>query len=130
MYFPHNGPRLTATRPLYANKRIPSIYSRHIQRLVDCSIGTAFNVSCCEMQSRRRGRCKIAFARQVAMYLTHVAGGLSMSEVGALYGRNRTTVAHACAVVEDARDDALLDRSLSFLEFGLSARFATDGGAR
>jgi chromosomal replication initiation ATPase DnaA len=130
MYFPHDRLRLTAIRPLYANKRIPSIYSRHIQRLVDCSIGSAFNVSCSEMRSGRRGRGKIAFARQVAMYLSHVAGGLSLGEVGTLYERDRTTVAHACAVVEDARDNALLDRSLSFLEFGLSAAFATAGGAR
>lgn len=130
MYFPHNAPRLTSIRPLYANKRIPSIYSRHIHGVVECSIGAVFGVSACEMRGQQRGSGKIAFARQVAMYLAHVVGGLSMAEVGQLFGRDRSTVAHACAVVEDARDDAMLDRALGFLEFGLAAGFAPAGGAR
>jgi chromosomal replication initiation ATPase DnaA len=61
----------------------------------------------------------VAFARQVAMYLAHVGGGLCLSEVGRLFARDRTTVAHACALVEDRRDDPDFDRCLSFLELAL-----------
>jgi len=78
-----------------------------------------FQVSAREMRSKRRRRQKIAFARQVAMYLAHVAGGLSLSEVGRLFQRDRTTVAHACGVVEDRRDDPTLDRCLAVLEIAL-----------
>ena len=46
------------------------------------------------------------------MYLAHVVCGLSLTEVGALFARDRTTAAHACRVVEDRRDDAELDGRL------------------
>ena len=50
------------------------------------------------------------------MYLAHVVCGLSLTEVGALFARDRTTVAHACEVVEDRRDDPELDVRLEHLE--------------
>jgi chromosomal replication initiation ATPase DnaA len=62
----------------------------------------------------------VTFARQVAMYLTHVGAGLPQTEVGRLFARDRTTVAHACAVVEERRDDPVFDRSLEVLETVLS----------
>lgn len=63
-----------------------------------------------------RGRSRVAFARQVAMYLAHVAFGLTLTTVGRAFGRDRTTVSHACALVEDARDDPDIDRTLELLE--------------
>jgi hypothetical protein len=40
------------------------------------------------------------FARQVAMYLAHVSFGLTLTQTGALFARDRTTVAYGCGVVE------------------------------
>jgi Bacterial dnaA protein helix-turn-helix len=68
-----------------------------------------------------RGHSHTAFARQVAMYLAHVAWGLSMTEVGQVFARDRTTVSYACGRVEDMRDDADFDRSLDLLESVLRA---------
>lgn len=50
------------------------------------------------------------------MYLAHVDFGLSFGSIGRVFGRDRTTVAHACRVVEDSRDDHWLDVRLSALE--------------
>jgi chromosomal replication initiation ATPase DnaA len=55
------------------------------------------------------------------MYLAHVVGGLSLTEVGALFARDRTTVSHACSVVEDRRDDPELDGRLDHLERAVAA---------
>jgi chromosomal replication initiation ATPase DnaA len=92
-----------------------------------------FNVSPCEMWSAGRSRQRIAFARQTGMYLAHVAGGLPFAEVGRLFARDRTTVAHACSVVEDRRDDPVFDRALAVLEFALVSnsrpRLGRRGGA-
>ena len=66
-----------------------------------------------------RGPRKIAFARQLAMYLTHVGFGLTLTEVGACFERDRTTVRHACALVEDRRDQPAFDLAVSALEAGL-----------
>ena len=50
------------------------------------------------------------------MYLAHVGCGLSLTEVGRLFTRDRTTVGHACGLVEDRREDPALDRALELLE--------------
>jgi hypothetical protein len=57
-----------------------------------------------------------AFIRQVAMYLAHVGFGLSMARVGRAFKRDRTTVVHACHVIEDRRDDVRFDALLDHLE--------------
>ena len=63
-----------------------------------------------------RGRSRVAFARQVAMYLAHVMFGLTLTDVGRAFGRDRTTVSHACALVEDARDNPEFDHTLELVE--------------
>jgi hypothetical protein len=57
-----------------------------------------------------------ALARQIAMYLAHVGFGLSMAEVGRAFGRDRTTVVHACHRIEDRRDETRFDQLLDLLE--------------
>jgi hypothetical protein len=44
---------------------------------------------------------------------------LSLTDTGRLFGRDRTTVAHACCVVEDRRDDPAFDRALDLLEWAV-----------
>ncbi|MBN8606811.1 MAG: chromosomal replication initiator DnaA [Caulobacterales bacterium] len=53
----------------------------------------------------KRGKRREAFARQVAMYLCHVGFELSLQRVAIAFGRDRSTVAHACHVIEDKRED-------------------------
>ncbi|MEZ5773925.1 MAG: helix-turn-helix domain-containing protein [Hyphomicrobiaceae bacterium] len=79
-----------------------------------------------------RGRAPLALSRQTAMYLAHVTLGLTLTEVGRMFGRDRTTVAHACALIEDRRDDARTDLTLSLLEGLITAhlrRMGEDAGA-
>lgn len=80
-----------------------------------------FAIDLRDLQAKRRGTPKVAFARQVSMYLAHVACSLSLTEVGILYGRERTTVAHACCLIEDRRDDPELDLKLDHLERAIVA---------
>jgi hypothetical protein len=67
-----------------------------------------------------------AFDRQVAMYLAHVGLGLSMAAVGKVFGRDRTTVVHACHLIEDRRDDCRFDVMLDHLEQAANALHAAD----
>ena len=62
-----------------------------------------------------------AFKRQTAMYLAHVGFGLSMAEIGRSFGRDRTTVVHACHLIEDRRDEARFDDLLDHLEQAATA---------
>jgi chromosomal replication initiation ATPase DnaA len=82
----------------------------------------AFALGCEEaLLSEARGSPQVAFARQVAMYLTHVAFGMSLQRVGFAFARDRSTVAYACHLVEDRRDDAAFDTMLDQLEASLRA---------
>lgn len=63
-------------------------------------------------------RCQagVAEARQLAMYLMHVILQRSLTEIGIFFGRDRTTVGHACAAVEDRRDEPAFEREVRRLE--------------
>jgi hypothetical protein len=74
-----------------------------------------------DLLSHTRGSAPTSFARQVAMYLTHVAFGLSLQRVATAFGRDRSTVAYACSLIEDRRDDPYLDDMLDQLEAALRA---------
>lgn len=66
----------------------------------------------------RRG-ANIAFARQCGAYLAHTVFRVGFTDIGAVFRRDRTTIRHACARVEDRRDDIGIDRALGFVEAAL-----------
>lgn len=84
-------------------------------------ICAAYGITRAELTSTSRRKARVAHARQVAMYLAHVAGGVSLTGVGQLFGRDRTTAAHACRLIEDQRDDPALDLVLEVLGAALIA---------
>ena len=92
-----------------------------LRQVIDPAVALVFEVDPAELGATTRRSPRAAFARQVAMYLTHVVCGLSMTEVGALFSRDRTTVAQACEVVEDRRDDPELDSRVERLECAIAA---------
>lgn len=122
-------PDLTQGTPLhgslYARPHETSIYSSHIQKLVEHCVLSVFRISSLALRSRDRA-APVSLARQMAMYLAHVAFRLSFTQVGQLFGRDRTTVAHACGVIEDLRDDQIIDRALTVLADALTAPRDTD----
>lgn len=91
-------------------------------RSVLSEVARDFEVDESQLLSTERCTAPIALARQVAMYLMHVELGRQMSEVGRLLGRDRTTVSHACAHVEDRREDAGFDARIDAIELAIRAR--------
>lgn len=83
-------------------------------------VADAFGLPAGDLSGLTRGCAKVALARQTAMYLARVCLGLTLSEAAALYGRDRTTAAHACRVIEDLRDDPHFDARLTAIEALLS----------
>jgi len=94
-----------------------------LRQVIDPAVAAVFEVDIRDLDSETRGSPRAAFARQVAMYLAHVVCGLSLTEVGMLFARDRTTVSHACSVVEDRRDDPELDGRLDHLERAVASLF-------
>jgi chromosomal replication initiation ATPase DnaA len=62
-----------------------------------------------------------AHARQTAMYLAHIAFGMSLGRVAQAFGRDRSTVAYACRVTEERRENGDFDDCLDRLEEFLRA---------
>lgn len=82
-------------------------------------VAQVFEVSPAALLRPTRGRASVALARQTAMYLAHVTAGLSLTTVGCCFKRDRTTVAHACRLIEMRRDDPGFDRVVELLEWSL-----------
>ena len=80
------------------------------------AVAGVFEVAVDDLAAPTRGNAHIARARQVLMYLAHVGCRLTLTQVGKMFRRDRTTVAHACQVVEDCREDLEFDRAVELLE--------------
>lgn len=79
-----------------------------------------FSITLAQLRASTRGFAEVAKARQTAVYLAHVVLGCSLSALARHFKRDRTTIAHACRVIEDARDNAVFDRYLDELETKLT----------
>lgn len=101
-------------------------------RFIVAMVAGATGVEPDAIMAARRGSAAVAFARGTAMYLAHVGLGMTLSDVGRQFGRDRTTVAHACGRIEDAREDESFDRILTCLELAVERwrRTFLDAGAR
>ena len=93
---------------------------RDAVQLAASMAGYALGIDPAEITRTGRGTHDASRARQVAMYLAHVGMGMSLARVAEAFGRDRSTVAHACHLIEDRRDDAAFDRWLDQLERGVA----------
>ena len=73
---------------------------------------------------RAPGSCH---ARQIAMYIAHVVLSMPFGVIASAFDRDRTTVAHACRVVEERRDDPGYDRFVEQCERCVAAALLPDG---
>lgn len=78
--------------------------------------GYALSVPAEAIAAAERGEAAVAFARQLAMYLCHVAFEMSLTRVAYAFARDRSTAAHACHLIEDRREDPAFDEWAAALE--------------
>ncbi|WP_161912099.1 helix-turn-helix domain-containing protein [Methylosinus sp. C49] len=86
------------------------------------AVSAACGVAPEALLSASRGRANVADARHLAVYLDHVAFGASLSACGRAFARDRASVRHACARIEDRRDQEDFDRAVAALEQALRAQ--------
>lgn len=85
-------------------------------RLSVATLSAVTKNSAAQLQAQSRSTAEIALARQTAMYLAHTKFGITYAEVGIYFNRDRSTVAHACRVIEDRRDNEEFDDRLCRME--------------
>lgn len=107
---------------------VPKLRDEVVMDICECLIDMAsalFSLPSKELRGAGRSTLPVSRVRQIAMYVAHVVLRLTMADVGRGFGRDRTTVLHACQLVEDLRDDAEFDRVVSMFERVASAAFRT-----
>ncbi|MEM9963747.1 MAG: helix-turn-helix domain-containing protein [Asticcacaulis sp.] len=82
-------------------------------------VAVTTGVSSDQIRTFSRNHARVARARQIAMYLTNISWQWPLVRVGKAFGRDRTTVGHACRLIEDLRDDPQFDAMLERLEASL-----------
>ncbi|WP_237154858.1 helix-turn-helix domain-containing protein [Oryzibacter oryziterrae] len=87
--------------------------------VIEQAVLKAFDLPLRSLRSRQRGQAHVAFARQVAIYVAHVYMGMTLTKAARLFGRDRTTAAYACRIVEDKRDDRRVDLKVEAVERAL-----------
>jgi chromosomal replication initiation ATPase DnaA len=115
---PIPGPAVATPLPISI-----TIHAQLLRRLVEDFVSSAYRIERLRLQPEFQRARRSVFPRQVVMYLLHVVGGLTLTDIGDLYRVNRRTVAHACVTIEDARDEPRLDRVLDLLEQAIIACF-------
>lgn len=92
--------------------------TQDVQRaqLIIAAVALEFGTPHLDIRSKNRGTNDICLARQISMYLMNVIYGISLTRIGKVFNRDRSTASHACNVIEDYREDPLLDKKIMRLE--------------
>jgi len=109
-----------------APRRLPAPRQERVLELCECVIdivAALFSVCSKELRAPGRSSTAVSRVRQIGMYVAHVCLRLSMNDVGKGFGRDRTTVLHACHLIEDMRDEPEFDRIVAMTERVTEAAF-------
>jgi chromosomal replication initiation ATPase DnaA len=70
-----------------------------------------------EMRKPTRGRPHVARARQIAIHLARLVFAMTHRQLAQEFGRDRSTIHHACGLIEEMREDsAEFDSTLRWME--------------
>ena len=106
-----------------ANHR--SFLSRHAGTIIanclvaEALVAAALDVSRDHLHAPNRCRARIARARQIAIYIAHGWLDIPVGQVVRHFRRDRSTISHACRVIEDRREDPRFDRMLTAIEIAV-----------
>ena len=85
--------------------------------LAQAIVAQIYAVTASEMQGVTRGRPRAARARQIAIALTRGVFDMSHKQLAAEFGRDRSTVCHACHRIAQLRQaDDEFDSTLRWME--------------
>ena len=84
--------------------------------LTEGYVARAYCILPSDLYRNTRGKMHVCEARQLVMYIAHVVLELARSEVARRYNRDRSTVAHACRMIEERREDPDFDRLVKSIE--------------
>jgi chromosomal replication initiation ATPase DnaA len=85
--------------------------------LAQAIVMQVYAVTAGEMRAPTRGRPRAARARQIAVHLARSVFQMSHKQLAAEFGRDRSTICHACNLIDRLREaDDEFDSTLRWLE--------------
>jgi hypothetical protein len=126
---PHANPRFRRRPCFFAASPAPQPAPADICETVRLLTLEFLSFACERIGERRERRRMACHVRQIAMYVCHVTLQMTLTAIGDGFGRDRSTVAHACAVVEDRRDDKDFDEFVAAIERIATLAFGRLGGS-
>ncbi len=84
-------------------------------KLVTQLVAWALDIPAARITADARG-ARDGLARHIAYHVTRNAFGMSLSQVAAAFGRDRSTIQTGCTLIENRRDDIRFDRWIEALE--------------
>jgi chromosomal replication initiator protein len=98
-------------KDVFASPRQVNISTEIIQKVV----ADYFSLLSSDIKGKKRSQ-NIVFPRQIAMYIAREITGFSTTEIGQSFGRDHTTVMHACQKIEERKQaDPTLDSTIQNL---------------
>lgn len=85
-------------------------------QLITVAVALEFGIPHKEILTKTKGTSRVAFGRQLCMYLLNIVYDVNVTRVGRAFSRDRSTASHACQVIEEMREDPVLDRKIQGLE--------------
>jgi chromosomal replication initiation ATPase DnaA len=86
----------------------------NLAQFIACQV---YGVPVEEMRKPTRGRPHVARARQIAIHLARNVFAMSHKQLAAEFGRDRSTIHHACDLIEAMREDSTeFDSTLRWME--------------
>lgn len=82
-------------------------------------VSSIYGIAMDEIVRVTRGSDKAVAARQLAIYLSHTALAMPLTDLASVYGRSKSTALHSVRKIEAMREDPKVDRTLSWLETAL-----------
>ena len=87
-----------------------------LMQFINQMVAVAFEMKSEDLFATHRGDARTSRARQISMYLMNTGLGSTFMDIGKFYNRDRTTVRHACAVIEELRDIPQFDDRMEAFE--------------
>jgi len=96
----------------------PEIIARqsHQAGLAIAAVALEFGVTETDLIDPPRASSHLRFARQIAIYLINTVYGLNPSHIARIFAKDRSTITHALKVIEECREDPVLDLKIIHLE--------------
>jgi len=96
----------------------PKIIARqtHQAGLVIAAVALEFGVTEPDLIDPPKATPHLRFTRQIAMYLINTVYELNPSHIARIFSKDRSTVTHAFKVIEECREDPVLDMKIIHLE--------------